>query len=60
MQLGARAAAADRWVGAVIMMVGVTAQQTPGAVSTVVITKAADPKQGFAELDRLLNLARQK
>jgi hypothetical protein len=40
--------------------VGVTAQQTPGAVSTVVITKAADPKQGFAELDRLLNLARQK
>jgi hypothetical protein len=40
--------------------VGVTAQQTPGAVSTVVITKAADPKQGFAELDRLLDLARQK
>ena len=40
--------------------VGVTAQKTPGAVSTVVITKMADPKQGFAELDRLLNLARQK
>ena len=40
--------------------VGVTAQRTPGAVSTIVITRAADPKQGFAELDRLLNLARQK
>ena len=40
--------------------VGVTAQRTPGAVSTVVLTKAADPKQGFAELDRLLALARQK
>ena len=40
--------------------VGVTAQKTPGAVSTVVLTKVADPKQGFAELDRLLNLARQK
>jgi hypothetical protein len=40
--------------------VGVTAQQTPGAVSTVVLTKVADPKQGFAELDRLLALARQK
>ena len=40
--------------------VGVTAQRTPGAVSTVVITKASDPAQGFAELDRLLNLARQK
>ncbi|MGA8980500.1 MAG: hypothetical protein WB473_15430 [Pedococcus sp.] len=40
--------------------VGVTAQKTPGAVSTVVITKMADPKQGFAELDRLLMLARQK
>jgi hypothetical protein len=40
--------------------VGVTAQQTPGAVTTVVITRAADPKQGFAELDRLLALARQK
>jgi hypothetical protein len=40
--------------------VGVTAQKTPGAVSTIVITKAADPKQGFPELDRLLNLARQK
>jgi len=40
--------------------VGVTAQQTPGAVTTVVISRAADPKQGFAELDRLLNLARQK
>ena len=40
--------------------VGVTAQKTPGAVSTVVLTKVADPKQGFAELDRLLALARQK
>jgi hypothetical protein len=40
--------------------VGVTAQTTPGAVSTIVITKADDPKKGFAELDRLLNLARQK
>lgn len=40
--------------------VGVTAQKTPGAVSTVVITKLKDPKQGFAELDRLLDLARQK
>jgi hypothetical protein len=40
--------------------VGVTAQKTPGAVTTLVITKAADPKQGFAQLDRLLNLARQK
>jgi hypothetical protein len=40
--------------------VGVTAQRTPGAVSTVVLTKVADPKQGFAELDRLLALARQK
>jgi hypothetical protein len=40
--------------------VGVTTQATPGAVSTIVITKAADPDQAFAELDRLLNLARQK
>jgi hypothetical protein len=40
--------------------VGVTAQRTPGAVSTVVLTKVAEPAQGFAELDRLLNLARQK
>jgi hypothetical protein len=40
--------------------VGVTTQRTPGAVSTVVITKASDPAQGFAELDRLLALARQK
>lgn len=40
--------------------VGVTAQRTPGAVSTVVLTKVAAPKQGFAELDRLLALARQK
>ena len=40
--------------------VAVTAQRTPGAVSTIVITKMADPKQGFAELDRLVNLARQK
>ncbi|WP_406832023.1 hypothetical protein ABEG17_04135 [Pedococcus sp. KACC 23699] len=40
--------------------VGVTAQRTPGAVSTIVITKMSDPKQGFAELDRLLMLARQK
>ena len=40
--------------------VGVTAQHTQGAVSTVVITKAAHPGQAFAELDRLLALARQK
>lgn len=40
--------------------VGVTAQRTPGAMSTVVLTKVAAPKQGFAELDRLLALARQK
>ena len=40
--------------------VGVTTQATSGAVSTVVITKAADPGRGFAELDRLLNLAKQK
>jgi hypothetical protein len=40
--------------------VGVTAQHTQGAVSTVVITRATDPTRGFAELDRLLALARQK
>lgn len=40
--------------------VGVTAQRTPGAVSTVVITSMTDSQQGFAELDRLLALARQK
>ena len=40
--------------------VGVTALETPGAVATVVITKASNPNQGFAELDRLLGLARQK
>ncbi|MFC8504497.1 hypothetical protein ACFUC1_19245 [Pedococcus sp. NPDC057267] len=40
--------------------VGVTAQKTPGAVSTIVLTRVADPTQGFAELERLLNLARQK
>jgi hypothetical protein len=40
--------------------VGVTALRTPGAVTTLVITKASDPQQGFAELDRLLALARQK
>lgn len=40
--------------------VGVTAQKTPGAVSTVVITATKNPDQGFAELDRLLALARQK
>ena len=40
--------------------VGVTAQRTPGAVSTVVLTKVSEPAQGFAELDRLLQLARQK
>ena len=40
--------------------VGVTAQKTRGAVSTVVITRMSDPRQGFAELDRLLMLARQK
>ena len=40
--------------------VGVTAQKTPGAVSTVVVTRMKDPTKGFAELDRLLMLARQK
>jgi hypothetical protein len=40
--------------------VGVTTQETPGAVSTIVITKASDSGKGFAELDRLLALARQK
>ena len=40
--------------------VGVTAQRTSGAVSTIVLTAVADPTQGFAELDRLLALARQK
>ncbi|SDP32957.1 hypothetical protein SAMN04489867_2091 [Pedococcus dokdonensis] len=40
--------------------VGVTAQRTPGAVSTVVITATTDPDRAFAELDRLLALARQK
>jgi hypothetical protein len=40
--------------------VGVTTQRTPGVVSTVVITVAKDPHRGFAELDRLLALARQK
>jgi hypothetical protein len=40
--------------------VGVTSQRTPGAVSTVVITAAKNPDRGFAELDRLLALARQK
>ena len=40
--------------------VGVTAQRTPGAVSTVVITATRNPDQAFGELDRLLALARQK
>ena len=40
--------------------VGVTAQKTPGAVSTIVLTRVTDRDQGFAELDRLLALARQK
>lgn len=40
--------------------VGVTAQRTSGAVTTIVLTAVADPTQGFAELDRLLALARQK
>jgi hypothetical protein len=40
--------------------VGVTAQKTPGVVSTVVITAVSNPDQAFAELDRLLALARQK
>jgi hypothetical protein len=40
--------------------VGVTAQRTPGAVSTVVLTKVADPERAFDELQRLLALARQK
>ena len=40
--------------------VGVTAQKTPGAVSTVVVTSTRSPDLAFAELDRLLALARQK
>ena len=40
--------------------VGVTAQKTPGAVTTIVVTKVADPSKALAELDRLLALARQK
>ncbi len=47
--------------------VGVTTQQTPGAVSTIVFTGTGDGQgfqgsaaEGFAELDRLLALARQK
>ncbi len=40
--------------------VGVTAQQTPGAMTTIVLTKVPDPKMGFRELDRLLSLARQR
>lgn len=40
--------------------VGVTAQQTPGAMTTIVLTKVPDPKMGFPELDRLLSLARQQ
>jgi hypothetical protein len=40
--------------------VGVTAQQTPGAMTTIVLTKVPNPKMGFPELDRLLNLARQR
>ena len=40
--------------------VGVTAQATPGTVSTIVLTKVDDPGRAFAELDRLLALARQK
>jgi hypothetical protein len=47
--------------------VGVTALATPGAWTTIVFHETSDgqgfqgtPKQGFAELDRLLALARQK
>ena len=40
--------------------VGVTAQQTPGAMTTIVLTKVPNPKMGFPELDRLLNLAKQR
>ena len=40
--------------------VGVTAQQTPGAMTTIVLTKVPNPKLGFPELDRLLVLARQR
>lgn len=40
--------------------VGVTAQQTPGAMTTIVLTKVPNPKLGFPELDRLIVLARQR
>jgi hypothetical protein len=40
--------------------VGVTAQQTPGAMTTIVLTKVPNAKMGFPELDRLLVLARQR
>jgi hypothetical protein len=40
--------------------VGVTAQDTPGAMTTIVLTKVPNPKMGFPELDRLLLLARQR
>jgi hypothetical protein len=40
--------------------VGVTAQRTRGAVSTVVLTRVTEPDRAFDELERLLSLARQK
>ncbi len=53
--------------GTVRQWVGITAMTTPGAVSTIVFTGTSDGQgftgrddQGFAELDRLLMLARQK
>ncbi|MEP6854793.1 MAG: hypothetical protein ABJA33_04950 [Pedococcus sp.] len=53
--------------GTVRQWVGVTAMKTPGAVSTIVFMANTDGQgftggagQGFAELDRLLALARQK
>ena len=40
--------------------VGITAMTTPHAVATVVITEIDQPEKGFDELERLLDLARQK
>ena len=53
--------------GTMYQYVGVTRMKTPGAVSVVVFQGTGDKQgfqgskeQGFAQLDRLLNLARQK
>jgi hypothetical protein len=40
--------------------VGLTAMTTPNAITTVVITEIDQPEKGFDELERLLDLARQK